>query len=54
MLTKNDIIKGLKHHNIWRRGAEIEMLNPKYLGELIEGAIKILEGKEDKEKWKKK
>ena len=31
-----EVIKALKHHQKWRRGAEIPMVQPKYLGEVIE------------------
>ena len=38
-----EVIKALKHHQKWRRGAEIPMVQPKYLGEVIDAAIKLLE-----------
>ena len=38
-----EIIRALKHHQKWRKGADIEMLHPKYLGEVIDEAIKLLE-----------
>lgn len=47
MLSKHEIIESLKHHNEWRRGAEIEMMNPTDLGEIIDGAIKLLESSDN-------
>ena len=44
-----EVIKALKHHQKWRKGADIEMLHPKYLGEVIDEAIKILEKHENRE-----
>jgi hypothetical protein len=44
-----EVIKALKHHQKWRKGADIEMLHPKYLGEVIEEAIKLLEEYEHRE-----
>ena len=38
-----EVIKALKHHQRWRKGAEIPMVQPKYLTEVIEEAIKLLE-----------
>ena len=42
-MSIEEVIKALKHHQNWRRGADIEMLHPKYLGEVIDEAIKLLE-----------
>jgi hypothetical protein len=36
-------IDGLRGYNKWRRGAEIGMLSPKYVGELIDNAVDNLE-----------
>lgn len=44
-----EVIKALKHHQKWRKGADIEMLHPKYLGEVIDEAIKLLEEYEHRE-----
>ena len=44
-----EIIKALKHHQKWRKGADIKMLHPKYLGEVIDEAIKLLEQYEHRE-----
>jgi len=38
-ITKKQIVAVLEHHNDWRRGAEIEMINPKKLGKVIDAAI---------------
>lgn len=47
MTTLNEkatpLIQRLKTANEWRRGAEIEMPNPKQLGEDIDDAIKLIE-----------
>lgn len=43
MLTKNEIVEGLKIYNDWRRGADIEQMNPTDIGQLIDGAINLLE-----------
>ena len=42
-MTTEEAIKTLKHHNRWRRGANIEMDNPKKLGEAIDQAIRVME-----------
>ena len=42
-MSIEEVINALKHHQNWRRGADVEMLNPKYLGEVIDEAIKLLE-----------
>lgn len=39
----SEIIDGLKYHNEWRRGAEIKQMSPKDIGEIIDGAISLLE-----------
>ena len=39
----DEVIKALKHHQKWRKGADIPMMQPKYLGEVIDNAIKLLE-----------
>ena len=44
-----EVIKALKHHQKWRKGEDIEMLHPKYLGEVIDEAIKLLEEYEHRE-----
>lgn len=44
-----EVIKALKHHQKWRKGSDIEMLHPKYLGEVIDEAIKLLEEYEHRE-----
>ena len=48
-MSTEEVIKALKHHQKWRKGAEIEMLHPKYLGEVIDEAIKLLEEDEHRE-----
>ena len=40
-----EVIKALKHHQKWRKGADVEMLHPKVLTEVIEEAIKLLKSK---------
>ena len=35
-----EALRLLEHHNKWRRGADIEMLNPTLLGEVIDLIIK--------------
>lgn len=43
-MNKEKVIEILKTHNKWRRGNEnIEMLNPKEIGQAIDFAIKYLE-----------
>ena len=44
-----EVIKALKHHQKWRKGADVEMLHPKVLTEVIEEAIKLLEEYEHRE-----
>jgi len=48
MLSKNKTIKLLKNHNAWRRGADIEMMEPKKIGEVIDSAIKYLQDSNNK------
>ena len=36
----NDAINLLEHHNKWRRGADIPMVNPTALGEAIDVVVK--------------
>jgi len=43
----NETISILEYYNEWRRGAEIEMPQPKIIGEAIESAIKLLKEKEN-------
>lgn len=47
-----EVIDVLKKHNIWRRGADTEMQDPRVLGEAINTAVHLLEGmiKENKSK----
>lgn len=47
-MSTEEVIKALKHHQKWRKGADIEMLHPKYLGEVIDEAIKLLEKHESR------
>jgi hypothetical protein len=42
-VTKSECLHILKTHNEWRRGAEIEMLNPKVIGEALDMAIAIVQ-----------
>ena len=35
-MNKQEALEKLKLHQEWRRGAEIEMLNPKEIGEAID------------------
>jgi len=35
-----DAIKLLEHHNKWRKGADIPMVNPSALGEAIDTVVK--------------
>ena len=49
IMNIEEVIKALKHHQKWRKGADIEMLHPKYLGEVIDEAIKLLEEYEHRE-----
>ena len=35
-----DAIRLLEHHNKWRRGADIPMVNPTALGEAIDVVVK--------------
>lgn len=41
-MTTEEAIKTLKHHNKWRRGANIEMDDPKKLGEAFDQAIQVM------------
>lgn len=41
-MTIERCIEVLTIHNEWRRGAEIEMLHPKEIGEAIEFAIRYM------------
>lgn len=52
MLSKNKTIKLLKNHNAWRRGADIEMMEPKKIGEVIDSAIKYLQDSNNKKDGK--
>ena len=47
-MSTEEVIKALKHHQKWRKGADVEMLHPKYLGEVIDEAIKLLEKNENR------
>lgn len=42
-MTKKEAIEVLRHHNEWRRGADIQQLNPETIGKAIDYAIKYLE-----------
>ena len=46
----------LKLHNVWRRGANIKMLDPKDIGIALDNAIRFLEklDKANEQKAKKK
>lgn len=35
-----EALRLLEHHNKWRRGADIPMLNPSVLGEVIDTIVK--------------
>ena len=49
-----DAIRLLEHHNKWRRGADIPMVNPTVLGEAIDEIIKEFKEKMmEKEKFLK-
>jgi len=52
MLSKKKTIELLKKHNAWRRGDEIEMMEPKKIGEVIDSAIKYLQDSNNKNKKK--
>jgi len=41
-MTIQRAIEVLLSHNAWRRGADIEMAEPKELGKAIEKAIEVL------------
>ena len=49
IMNIKEVIKALKHHQKWRKGADIDMLHPKYLAEAIDEAIKLLEEYEYRE-----
>jgi hypothetical protein len=38
-----EAVKILKHHNKWRKGADIKMVDPKTLTEAIETIVKTYE-----------
>lgn len=48
-MSIGEVIKALKHHQKWRKGADIEMLHPNYLRQVIDEAIKLLEEYENRE-----
>ena len=39
-MDMQDAIMLLEHHNKWRRGADIPMVNPTVLGEAIDAVVK--------------
>ena len=41
-MTTEQALQVLQYHNRWRRGEDIEMTNPKKLGEAIDKAIEVL------------
>jgi len=41
-MTTEEAMKTLKRHNRWRRGANIEMDDPKKLGEALDEAIRVM------------
>lgn len=43
-MSKEEVIEILGIHQKWRRGADIEMVHPKKLGEAIDYAIEFLRG----------
>lgn len=45
-MTKTEVVEGLKLYNEWRRGADIEMLDPKKIGIIIDAAIEMLKTNE--------
>jgi len=42
-MSTEEAIKTLKHHNRWRRGANIKMDDPKKLGQALDEAIRVME-----------
>jgi hypothetical protein len=42
-MTAKEVIDALTYYNTWRRGAEIEMPEPKNVGQAIDAAINIIE-----------
>jgi hypothetical protein len=51
-MTKKEALSLLKRHNLWRRGAEIEMEEPKQLGLAIDKVIELLSKTKKSEKRK--
>lgn len=41
-MTIDEVIKTLEQHNHWRKGADVEMIDPKVLGDTIDEAIGML------------
>lgn len=42
-MTTQQALDILKHHNIWRRGADIQMQSPAEIGEAIDKAVEVLQ-----------
>ena len=43
-MTLKQAIKTLEHHQKWRKGANIKLLDPKVISEAIEIAIHLMKG----------
>ena len=42
-MSIEEVIKALTQYNKWRKGAYVEMPSPKYITEVIDKSIKLLE-----------
>jgi hypothetical protein len=42
-MTTQQALDILKRHNIWRRGADIQMQSPAEIGEAIDKAVEVLQ-----------
>lgn len=41
-MTVKEALDILEHHNLWRRGADIEQIDPKVVGMALDKSIEVL------------
>lgn len=42
-MNKKELLSGLRNYQSWRKGADIEMMQPKEVTTLIDSAISVIE-----------
>ena len=46
---RNELIRKLRQHNRWRRGADVKMMHPKEIRQMLDDCVKILENMSDEQ-----